>query len=105
MQKKNNATDLNTSSEDDHYTFAYTCMDGSNPYFATILEEITTLVEARGDSLIVYDGENDISKQQSQLEDMAFKDIDGVFLNPVDSEKVIVPLKKIKRSLYTCCMF
>lgn len=96
--RKNNATDLNTSSEDDHYTFAYTCMDGSNPYFATILEEITTLVEARGDSLIVYDGENDISIQQSQLEDMAFKDIDGVFLNPVDSEKVIVPLKKIKEA-------
>lgn len=88
----------NTSSENEHYTFAYTCMDGSNPYFATILEEISTLVEARGDSLIVYDGENDISKQESQLEDMAFKGVDGVFLNPVDSEKVTAPLTKIKEA-------
>lgn len=95
---KNNPAVNNTSSDNEHYTFAYTCMDGSNPYFATILEEITTLVEARGDSLIVYDGENDISKQESQLEDMAFKDIDGVFLNPVDSEKVITPLTKIKEA-------
>ncbi|SHI13545.1 PTS system, fructose subfamily, IIC component [Butyrivibrio fibrisolvens DSM 3071] len=94
-------TDNNTNNiqeEPGHYTFAYTCMDGSNPYFEVILEEITELVESRGDTLVVFDGQNDISKQQTQLEDMAYRKYDGVFLNPVDSEKVITPLKKINEA-------
>lgn len=82
-------------SDDIHYTFAYTCMDGSNPYFAAILEEITEIVEANGDTLIAYDGENDISNQETQLENMLYQHVDGVFLNPVDSEKVMTPLKSI----------
>lgn len=95
---KGNSNTNNIQEEPGHYTFAYTCMDGSNPYFEVILEEITTLVESRGDTLVVYDGQNDISKQESQLEDMAYRKYDGLFLNPVDSEKVITPLKKINEA-------
>ena len=90
---------INTQSgSTEHYTFAYTCMDGTNPYFEAILEEITRIVENNGDTLIVYDGENDISKQESQLEDMIDQNVDGIFLNPVDSDKVITPLKKVKEA-------
>lgn len=91
----NKAYQNGAKEESEHYTFAYTCMDGSNPYFIAILDEITKIVESRGDTLIVYDGANDISIQKSQLDKMAALDIDGIFLNPVDSEKISSSLKKI----------
>src|SRR5699024_3773376 len=62
----------NGGSSDDggkHYKFAYTCMDGTNPFFVTIEDKIKELVEANGDELISTDPANDVSLQITQVED------------------------------------
>ena len=43
-------TEDSESKEDSgkHYKFAYTCMDGTNPFFVTIEDEIKKQVEAKG---------------------------------------------------------
>lgn len=90
---QNNADSRQESSEGKteggkHYKFAYTCMDGTNPFFVTIEKKIKEMVEARGDELISTDPANDVSLQITQVEDMISQKIDGIFLNPVEAEGI-----------------
>lgn len=82
--------------EEKHYKFAYTCMDGTNPFFVTIEQEIRKMVEERGDQLISTDPANDVSLQITQVEDMISQNIDGIFLNPVEAEGVMPALDALK---------
>lgn len=84
------------ANEEKHYKFAYTCMDGTNPFFVTIEQEIRKMVEERGDQLISTDPANDISLQITQVEDMISQNIDGIFLNPVEAEGVMPALDALK---------
>ena len=89
----------NGGSSDDggkHYKFAYTCMDGTNPFFVTIEDKIKELVEANGDELISTDPANDVSLQITQVEDMVSQNIDGIFLNPVEAEGILPALDALK---------
>ena len=70
------------------YKFGYTAMDGTNPFFVTILNRMRELVEARGDTLISTDPGNDVTRQISQVEDMLSQNLDGLFMNPVDAEGI-----------------
>lgn len=79
-----------------HYTFGYTCMDGTNPYFVTIQDEMKKLIEANGDKLVITDPGNDVTKQISQVEDMLSQDLDGLFMNPVDAEGILPALDEAK---------
>lgn len=87
-----------TSQEGKHYKFAYTCMDGTNPFFVTIEDEIKRLVEERGDQLIATDPANDVSLQITQVEDMVSQNIDGIFLNPVEAEGIMPALDELKEA-------
>lgn len=82
--------------EEKHYKFGYTCMDGTNPFFVTIQEEMKSIIEANGDELIITDPGNDVSKQISQVEDMLSQDLDGLFMNPVDAEGIMPALDQAK---------
>lgn len=84
------------ANEEKHYKFAYTCMDGTNPFFVTIEQEIRKMVEERGDQLISTDPANDVSLQITQVEDMISQNIDGIFLNPVEAEGVMPALDALK---------
>lgn len=70
------------------YTFGYTAMDGSNPFFVLIKDTMKEMVEANGDTLIDTDPANDSALQISQVEDLITQNIDGMFLNPVDKEGI-----------------
>ncbi len=69
----------------DSKVFGFTSMDNSNPFFITIMETIQEKVEANGDQLIVIDGAHDQQKQINGIESMISQEIDGIFLNPVES--------------------
>lgn len=79
-----------------HYKFGYTCMDGTNPFFVTIQDEMKKLIEANGDELIITDPGNDVTKQISQVEDMLTQNLDGLFMNPVDAEGILPALDEAK---------
>lgn len=81
-----------------HYKFAYTCMDGTNPFFVTIEKKMKELVEAKGDELISSDPANDVSLQINQVEDMVSQNIDGIFLNPVEAEGITPALDALKKA-------
>lgn len=81
---------------DGGYVFAYTCMDGSNPFFVTIQEEIEKKLEENGDTLIVSDPANDVTLQISQMEDAISQEPDGYFVNPAEAEGIIPALDEVK---------
>lgn len=78
------------------YKFAYTCMDGSNPFFVIIEKTMREMVESKGDRLISTDPANDVNLQISQVEDMIAQNIDAIFLNPVDAEGIRPALDQLK---------
>ena len=75
------ATDAVKETGKEHYTFGYTCMDGTNPFFVILEQTIRETVEANGDTLISTDPANDVSLQITQIEDMISQGIDAIFLN------------------------
>ncbi len=79
-----------------HYKFGYTCMDGTNPFFVTIQNEMKSIIEANGDELVITDPGNDVSTQISQVEDMLSQNLDGLFMNPVDAEGIAPALDEAK---------
>lgn len=80
------------------YTFGYTCMDGTNPFFVTIEDAIRTAVEEKGDKLISTDPANDVSLQIAQIEDMIAQGMDGIFLNPAEAEGILPALDALKEA-------
>lgn len=80
------------------YTFGYTCMDGTNPFFVTIEDAIKKAVEANGDTLISTDPANDVSLQITQIEDMIAQGMDGIFLNPAEAEGILPALDALKEA-------
>ena len=81
-----------------HYKFGYTCMDGTNPFFVTIIDAMKEEIEARGDELVVTDPGNDVTKQISQVEDMLSQNLDGLFMNPADAEGILPALDAAKEA-------
>ncbi len=86
----------NTSGKKTGYKFGYTCMDGTNPFFVTIQAKMKELIEDRGDTLIITDPGNDVTKQISQVEDMLSQNLDGLFMNPVDAAGILPALDATK---------
>lgn len=81
---------------DGGYTFAYTCMDGSNPFFVTIQNEIEKKLKENGDTLITSDPANDVTLQISQMEDAISQKPDGYFVNPAEAEGIVPALDEVK---------
>ena len=90
------AADAAADSGEKHYKFGYTCMDGTNPFFVTIQDEMKSLIEAKGDELVITDPGNDVTKQISQVEDMLSQNLDGLFMNPADAEGILPALDAAK---------
>lgn len=80
------------------YTFGYTCMDGTNPFFVALEKTIREQVEANGDTLITTDPANDVSLQITQIEDMITQGIDAIFLNPAEAEGILPALDMLKEA-------
>jgi ribose transport system substrate-binding protein len=80
------------------YTFGYTCMQLSNPFFTILEKSIRDAVEANGDKLITVDPAMDVAKQINQIEDLISQKIDAIFLNPVDWEGIRPALIALKNA-------
>ncbi|MDR2494009.1 MAG: sugar ABC transporter substrate-binding protein [Spirochaetaceae bacterium] len=80
------------------YTFGYTCMQLSNPFFTVLEKTIREKVEANGDKLITVDPAMDVAKQINQIEDLISQKIDAIFLNPVDWEGIRPALLALKNA-------
>ena len=76
--------------------FGYTCMTMNNPFFIVLEAAIREKVEAQGDELVTLDPHMDVALQISQIEDLLVRDIDGIFLNPVDWEGIRPALVALK---------
>ena len=76
------------AAEDRTFTFGYTCMQLSNPFFTILEQTIRDEVEANGDTLITTDPAMDPVRQINQIEDLISQGIDAIFLNPVDWEAI-----------------
>lgn len=75
--------------------FGYTAMTMLNPFFIALENSIRETVEANGDTLITFDPAMDTALQISQLEDAINKDIELMFVNPVDKEGIVPALVQL----------
>lgn len=70
------------------YTFGYAGIDMNNPYFESLKLSIETVVKEQGSTLVTYDAAGDSAVQLGQIDQMITDGVDGVFLCPVDWEKI-----------------
>ena len=78
--------------------FGYTCMTMNNPFFIVLEAAIREKVEEQGDELVTLDPHMDVALQISQIEDLLVRDIDGIFVNPVDWEGIRPALVSLKEA-------
>lgn len=58
--------------------------DLGNPYFHVLRDAVVKQGEELGYEVLVYDGQNDASKQPSQVEDALQKGVNAIVINPAD---------------------
>ena len=103
-EKESTDDTTKTESNDDSdkkeggYTFGYTCMDGTNPFFVTLEDTIREEVEKNGDKLVSVDPANDVTLQIQQIEDLISQGIDAMFLNPAEAEGILPALDALKEA-------
>ena len=76
--------------------FGVSFMTMNNPFFEVINDSIKTTIEANGDIVITRDPALDSERQIIQIEDMIKEGVDGLFVCPVDFDKIIPALKEAK---------
>ncbi len=70
------------------HRFGATYMTMNNPFYGIIDDEIRSVLEARGDVLITRDPALDVDKQMAQIQEMIDRNVEGIFINPVDWKAV-----------------
>lgn len=80
------------------YTFGYSGIDMSNPYFETLKISLDSALTEQGGSLITKDPGGDVNEQIKQIQEMIDQGVDGVFLCPVDWQKITPALEALKKA-------
>lgn len=78
--------------------FGVTYMTMNNPFYEVINNELKKEIEAGGDKLITYDPALDIEKQNQQIYSFIDQKVDGIFVNPIDSQKIKPALQAAKKA-------
>lgn len=68
--------------------FGVTYMTMNNPFYEVINNEIEKVVDEHGDCLITLDPALDVEKQNQQIYSFIEQKVDGIFINPIDSQKI-----------------
>lgn len=68
--------------------FGATYMTMNNPFYTIIDDEIRAELESKGDTLVSRDPALDVQKQIEQIEDFIQMHVRGIFLTPVDVDKL-----------------
>lgn len=77
-------------------TFGATFMTLNNPYFIELGNGLQSVIEEKGDKLILRDSQLDINKQIAIIEQMIENKVDAIFLNPSDWIEIKPALEKAK---------
>lgn len=83
--------------EKEHRVFGVTYMTMNNPFYKIINNEILKVVEEHNDVLVTLDPELDIDKQNRQIYDLVERKVDGIFVNPIDFQKISPALEYAKK--------
>ncbi|PLR80548.1 D-ribose ABC transporter substrate-binding protein [Bacillus canaveralius] len=67
--------------------------DLGNPFFHVLRDAVVNQGEELGYEVLVYDGQNDASKQPSQVEDALQKGVNAIIINPGDESSAANALK------------
>lgn len=78
--------------------FGVTYMTMNNPFYEVINNELKKEIEANGDKLITYDPALNIEKQNEQIYSFIEQKVDGIFINPIDSQKIKPALQAAKKA-------
>lgn len=82
--------------EKEHKVFGVTYMTMNNPFYKIINNEILKVIEKHNDMLITLDPELDIEKQNEQIYALVEQNVDGIFVNPIDFQKISPALEYAK---------
>lgn len=66
----------------------------NNPFFVTLRDGAQAKAQELGLTLEVADGQDDLAKQVSQVEDFITKKVAVIIVNPVDSDGIVPAVKK-----------
>lgn len=75
-------------SQTSFHRFGVTYMTMNNPFYEVINNELKKEIEVNGDKLITLDPALDIDKQIEQIYYFIEQKVDGIFVNPIDSQKI-----------------
>lgn len=87
-----------TPSFSSHKVFGVTYMTMNNPFYEVIDNELRKAIEKNGDELMTLDPALDVEKQKQQIYTFIDEKVDGIFINPIDSEKVKPALQAAKEA-------
>ncbi|WP_289683695.1 sugar ABC transporter substrate-binding protein [Faecalibaculum rodentium] len=81
-----------------HRVFAATYMTMNNPFYQVINTELRKAVTEHGDRLVVRDPLMNANKQIEQVEQFIEDNVDGIFVNPVDSVTLGPVLRRAQKA-------
>ena len=81
-----------------HRVFGVTYMTMNNPFYEVINNELVKVIEEKGDQLLVRDPALDVDKQMEQIYAFIDRQVDGIFINPIDSNKMTPALQAAREA-------
>lgn len=84
--------------DNSHRVFGVTYMTMNNPFYEVINNELLKVVGFYNDQLITLDPALDIDKQNEQIYSLIERKVDGIFVNPIDSEKIQPALEAAQKA-------
>lgn len=75
-------------------TFGLVCMTMTNEFYEVIETELSACVQANNDTLITLDPQLDLKKQKEQIYWLIDQEVDGLFINPIDSTALVEPIQE-----------
>ncbi|WP_416435096.1 sugar ABC transporter substrate-binding protein [Priestia megaterium] len=78
----------NASKKKDKQVFAVSFYTLNNPHWIEWSKGLKDTIEKHGDQLIITDGQDNLSKQVSDIEDLVTQQVDLIFVAPADSSGI-----------------
>ncbi|MFP3953869.1 MAG: D-ribose ABC transporter substrate-binding protein [Candidatus Acetothermia bacterium] len=71
------------------YTLGLSISTLNNPFFVTLRDGAKSAAEEVGVNIVVADGQDSVSKQISDIENLVSRGVDALLINPTDGEAVV----------------
>ncbi len=83
-------------------TIGVSVLSLSNPFFKVIGDSITAEAAKHGYDTVVVSGDNDVAKQQNQINDFIVKKVAAIVLNPCDSKSIGPAIQEANEPAFPC---